>query len=154
MPISFCASTANSIGNCCSTSRQKPLTINDTATRFRNGSNITINQNGAGNPYPSQITVSGGPTIIGSMRVTIYDLMANIPDNLDVMLVSPGGQAFILTANAGGGSQGSPVTINFTDTAGQVIPDNGPLATADFEPTSRPIVPMFAGVRPARPGED
>ena len=37
------------------------LTINDTATRFRNGSNITINQNGAGNPYPSQITVAGGP---------------------------------------------------------------------------------------------
>ena len=64
------------------------------------------------------------------MRVTLYDLMANIPDNLDIMLVGPGGQAFILTANAGGRVRSrTPATLNFTDTAGQVIPDNGPLVT-------------------------
>jgi hypothetical protein len=67
------------------------LTINDTASRFRNSTNIAINQNGAGAPYPSQITVSNGPFIIGSMRVTLYDLNANIPDDVDMMLVSPGG---------------------------------------------------------------
>ena len=32
MPISFCASTANSIGSFCITSRQKPLTISATAS--------------------------------------------------------------------------------------------------------------------------
>src|ERR1051326_3691243 len=32
MPTSFCASTANSIGSCCSPSRQKPLTISATAS--------------------------------------------------------------------------------------------------------------------------
>src|SRR5258708_14079476 len=32
MAISFCASTANSIGSCCSTSRTKPLTINAVAS--------------------------------------------------------------------------------------------------------------------------
>ncbi len=31
IPSSFCASTANSIGNCCSTSRAKPFTISATA---------------------------------------------------------------------------------------------------------------------------
>src|SRR5579871_2332549 len=31
-PTSFWASTANSIGRCCSTSRQKPLTISATAS--------------------------------------------------------------------------------------------------------------------------
>ena len=35
------------------------LTINDTATRFLNHTGIVINQNGAGNPYPSTVTVSG-----------------------------------------------------------------------------------------------
>ncbi len=30
--ISFCASTANSIGNCCSTSRTKPLTMSAVAS--------------------------------------------------------------------------------------------------------------------------
>jgi hypothetical protein len=34
MPTSFCASTANSIGSCCNTSRQKPLTIIETASSF------------------------------------------------------------------------------------------------------------------------
>lgn len=32
IPSSFCASTANSIGSCLSTSRAKPLTINATAS--------------------------------------------------------------------------------------------------------------------------
>ena len=32
IPTSFWASTANSIGNCCNTSLQKPLTINPTAS--------------------------------------------------------------------------------------------------------------------------
>src|SRR5690606_31991878 len=32
IPSSFCASTANSIGNCCSTSLAKPLTISATAS--------------------------------------------------------------------------------------------------------------------------
>ena len=125
------------------------LTINDTASRFRNPANITINQNGAGDPYPSQITISNGPFIIGSMRVTLYDLNANIPDDVDIMLVSPGGRAFVLTANAGGPSQIAPVTINFSDTAGQVIPDNGPLVTDDFEPTSYGSVAAFPPPAPA-----
>src|SRR3546814_7627024 len=33
IPSSFCASTANTIGSCCSTSFAKPLTISDTAAR-------------------------------------------------------------------------------------------------------------------------
>ena len=32
MPISFCVSAMNSIGNCCSTSRTKPFTISATAS--------------------------------------------------------------------------------------------------------------------------
>ena len=125
------------------------LTINDTASRYRNPTSIAINQNGAGAPYPSQITVSNGPSAIGSMRVTLYDLNANSPDDLDIMLVSPGGQAFILTANAGGPSQATPATINFSDTAGQVIPDNGPLVTDNFEPTSYGSVAAFPAPAPA-----
>jgi hypothetical protein len=119
------------------------LTINDTASRFLNHNGIVINQNGPASPYPSTITVSGGPSTIGSMRITLYDLAVNIPDNLDVMVVGPGGQAFILMANAGGPSQVSSVTLNFRDTAGQVLPDNGPLVTDDFEPTSYGAVAVF-----------
>jgi hypothetical protein len=52
-------------------------------------------------------------------------------------------------ANAGGPSQAAPVTINIADTAGQVIPDNGPLATNNFEPTSYGSVAAFPAPAPA-----
>jgi len=125
------------------------LTINDTASTFRNSTAIVINQNGAGSPYPDQITVAGAPSSIGSMRVTLYDVAANIPDNLDVLLVGPGGQAFVLMANAGGTSPNAPATLNFTDTAGQVLPDSVAFVTNDYEPTSYGTVQAFPAPAPA-----
>jgi hypothetical protein len=125
------------------------LTINDTATTYRNPTGIVINGNAAATPYPAQITVSNGPQTIGSMRITLYDLVANNPDNVDVMLVGPGGQAFVLMANAGGTGPNASVTLNFRDTAGQVLPDNGPLTTSDFEPTSYGSVQAFPAPAPA-----
>ena len=125
------------------------LTINDTATTFRNATGIVINGNAASNPYPSQIMVAGGPSIIGSMRVTLYDLGTAIPDNVDVLLVGPGGQKFILMANSGGNSNlAGPVTLNFTDTAGQVLPDSTTLTTGTFEPTSWGAVQDFPAPAP------
>ena len=67
----------------------------------------------------------------------MYDLYHEMPDNLDVLLVSPTGQAFILMADAGGNiGLTTPATLTFSDTAGQVLPDSGPLTTGMFEPTS------------------
>jgi hypothetical protein len=130
------------------------LTINDTATAFENQTPIVINSGGAASLYPSQITVGPtGPTIIGSMRITLYDLTAQVPDNVDVLLVSPTGVKFILMAAAGGTTPltGNGVTLNITDTAGQVMPDNGPLATADYEPTSWGAVSAFPAPAPGLP---
>ena len=127
------------------------LTINDTATAFRNATNIAINGGGPGGPYPSTITVFGGPPTIGSMRVTLYDFSSQSPDNADFLLVGPNGMKFILLAGGGGLTQGGPATLNFTDTAGQVVQDNGPLATGDFEPTSWLNVGNFPAPAPAAP---
>ena len=100
-----------------------------------------------------QITVVGGPTTIGSMRLTLYDLTATIPDNVDVLLVGPLGQKFILMADAGGSTPiaGQGVTLNIVDTAGQVMPDNGPLLIADYEPTSWTAVSAFPPPAPGLP---
>ncbi len=119
------------------------LTIHDTETAFRNRAPISITQGSAGAPYPSNITVAGGPPTIESMRVTIYDYVTSKPDNVDFLLVGPGGQKFILLANAGGSSAHLPVTINFNDRARRVVPDNGPLTTGEFEPTSYGTVADF-----------
>ena len=112
------------------------LTINDTASAFRNTENISLTGGGSAMPYPSTITVTGGPTTIGSMRVTLYDLSSRFPDTADLLLIGPTGTKYILFAGAGGLTQSGPATLNLTDTAGQVLPDNGPLFGGDFEPTS------------------
>jgi hypothetical protein len=128
------------------------LTINDTATTFENQGAITINQGGAAAPYPSSIVVSGAPTVIGSMRVTLYHYTGQTPDNLDILLVGPNGTKFIIMAAAGGTTPiTTPITLNLTDTAGQVMPDNGPLATADYEPTSWGPVSAFPPPAPGLP---
>ncbi|MFN0277103.1 MAG: M36 family metallopeptidase [Pyrinomonadaceae bacterium] len=127
------------------------LTINDTATSFQNQTPIVIDQGGPASPYPANITVSNGPTIIGSMRVTLYDLSATVPESVAFLLVSPGNRQFILLAGAGGLNPGGPATLNFIDTAGQVVPDNGPLTTGDFEPTSWATVGPFPAPAPQGP---
>jgi subtilisin-like proprotein convertase family protein len=127
------------------------LTIKDTASAFRNTENISITGGGSAMPYPSTITVTGGPTTIGSMRVTLYDLSSRFPDNADFLLVGPNGSKFILLAGAGGIAQGGPATLNFTDTAGAVVPDNGPLTTGNFEPTSWTTVGDFPAPAPSGP---
>jgi hypothetical protein len=128
------------------------LTINDTATVFRNTTPIVIVAPPTGFPYPSTITVAGAPPAIGSMRITLYDFSAQAPDNADFLLVGPNGQKFILLANAGGffSILGS-VTLNFTDTAGVVAPDDNPLMTRDYEPTSYGAVADFPAPAPLGP---
>jgi hypothetical protein len=127
--------------------------VNDTASVFRQGGGICTTLGGPGSPYPSTITVAGGPIQIGSMRVTLYDVTQEMPDNLDVLLVSPTGQAFVLMADAGGNvGLTTPVTLTFSDTAGQVLPDSGPLMTGLYEPTSwEPGQPSFPVPAPPAP---
>jgi hypothetical protein len=129
------------------------LTINDTASQFRSTASINIDNNPSlVSPYPSTINVSGAANVIGSMRVSIYDYSHQFPDNVDLLLVGPLGQEFILMADAGGLTATGPVTITFTDSAGAVLPDNGPLTTGSREPTSW-ITPVtnFPAPAPAGP---
>ncbi|MBK8464799.1 MAG: proprotein convertase P-domain-containing protein [Chloracidobacterium sp.] len=127
------------------------LTINDTATRYENLSNIAINGGAAASLYPSTITVASIFYPLGSMRVTIYDYSTDLPNNVDFLMVGPGGQKFVLLANAGGLTSGGPATLTFSDTAGQIVPANGPLTTGDLEPTSYGSVTDFPGRAPAGP---
>lgn len=115
------------------------LNINDTATAYRNPATICTNLGGPADVYPSQIAVTNGPSAIGSMRVTLYDLYHVFPDHLDMLLVGPGGQKFVIQGDAGGAfpvDTTAPVTLSYKDGAGAVLPDVGQLVTGQFEPTN------------------
>jgi len=87
------------------------------------------------------------------MRVTLFDVAHTTPDSMDFLLVAPGGQKFILMADAGGTLDlTTPVTLTFSDTAGQVLPNSASLTTGVFEPTSwEPGQTSFPAPAPSAP---
>jgi hypothetical protein len=128
------------------------LNINDTANQWLNHNEIDMFLGAAAAPYPSTITVSGAPLQVAGIRVTLYDVQHQLPDNIDVLLVSPTGVKFILQGDAGGPNpMATPATLTFTDMAGQVLPNNGPLVTGKFEPTNweAPVTSFPAPAPPA-----
>jgi len=131
------------------------LNINDTATQYRNVNPMCVTLAGTSDVYPSPINVAGGPAVIGSMRVTLYDLFYTVPDNIDALLIGPGGQRFIIMGDAGGAipiPANSTVTLSLTDTGPGVLPNSAALTTGNFEPTNwETPVTNFPGPAPAGP---
>jgi hypothetical protein len=115
------------------------LSINDTATAYRNPTPILISLGSISSPYPSSILVSGAVPSVASMRVTLYDLSHDFPENIDVLLVGPNGAKYVLMGDVGGPftiSSANAVTLNFTDSAGVVLPDSSALFTGTYLPTT------------------
>ena len=131
------------------------LTINDTAGQTRNPAPITLASATAANPNPSTITVSNGPTSVGSVRVTLYDLSHSLPANIDVLLVGPNGARYVLMGDAGAAVPVNPnvtATLTFSDAAAAVLPDSAQLVTGEFKPTTYDAhVSSFASPAPSGP---
>ncbi len=130
------------------------VNINDTASQFRNTAGIVMTNQAPANPYPSQIVVANSNATIASLRVTLYDVYHATPDNIDVLLVGPGGQKFVLQGDAGGTvpiTQNSAVTLTFADTAGQVLPNATNFVTGLYEPTNWETVTAFPAPAPGLP---
>ena len=82
-------------------------------------------------PYPSNITVSGlGGTVITHVQVKLNGVTHTFPDDIDILLVGPGGQNAIIMSDVGGGNPGTTgVTLTLDDFAATSLPDAGPLVT-------------------------
>jgi hypothetical protein len=68
---------------------------------FSNTGAITIPDSGAATPYPSEITVSGVTGTVTKVTVSIYDLNHTWADDIDMLLVGPGGQTVMLMSDQG-----------------------------------------------------
>lgn len=93
---------------------------------------------GNADPYPSNITVSGVSGTITDVNVILYDLDHTFPDDIDIVLVSPTGQAVTLMSDCGGSTDittGAPITLTFDDAAGAGLPDGTVLTTGTYLPT-------------------
>ncbi|HKS42191.1 MAG TPA: HYR domain-containing protein [Blastocatellia bacterium] len=97
---------------------------------------ITINTGGAATPYPSNITVVGQTGVVSHVTVTLNNFGHTFPDDVDVLLVGPGGQNAIIMSDVGGVISVSGVTLTLDDAAATNLPAMGPLVSGTFKPTN------------------
>lgn|GEM_PF-967881 len=117
----------------------------DISQSFANSTPIQISEQSpfapfAASPYPSTITVAGITDPINKVTVTLRRLTHSFVNDLDILLVGPGGQKAILMSDAGGTGTVSNVTLTFDDGA-PGIPESGPLASGVFGPRNYGTVP-------------
>ncbi len=117
------------------------FTLGGQATRtISNPAPIVINDDSTASPYPSTIDVANLGGQITSISVTISNFTHSFPDDVDIMLVSPLGEKVTLMSDAGGNIPVSNVTMTFSATATNQLPDAGPLLSRTYQPTN------FAGL--------
>src|SRR5439155_15350865 len=117
-------------------------------TTFTNPAGIGVPYGlGPAATYPSQITFSGLPGTIVSMKVNLIGLTHTGPADLDVLLVGPTGVAVILMSDAGGGNPIQGISLFFADSGGPLPASN--LTTGLYQPTNFPDAVTGPDVFPA-----
>ena len=96
---------------------------------------------GHSDPYPSRIAVSGLPGTVTKVMVTIIGYASSSPDDTDMAIVGPNGQAVMLMSDACGLNPSGATNDNWTfdDAAPAFLSDNGPCGNyqlASVKPTN------------------
>ena len=118
---------------------------------FTNAAAIAIPDSGAATPYPSTITVAGVPTTGAVPKVTLTNINHTYADDIDVLLVGPTGQKFILMSDAGGSSDPVNVTYTFDDAAASSLANNSLSPSGTYKPTNYDSGDTFPAPAPAGP---
>ena len=122
-----------------------------TSNVFANLDTITIPALGIASPYASKITVAGQPASPSKVTVTLRGVSHTYPDDIDVLLVGPGGQKMVLMSDVGGGNALSNATLTFDDAATSSLPDSAQISAGTFKPTNIGSSDPFASPAPASP---
>ncbi len=107
-----------------------------TPANFSNPATITINDNVAGSPYPSNIAVAGLTGTVTKVTVDLTGMSHTFPDDVDIMLVGPGGQNTLLMSDAGGSLDIVGVNLTFDDAAAAGLGDSTQIVSGTFKPTN------------------
>jgi hypothetical protein len=108
------------------------------ATSFTNPTPIKIPASrdfGAAAPYPSEISASGLTGPITNVTVTLHRVGHTVPDDMDILLVSPAGDTVMLMSDACGGDDIEDFTWTFSQQTPRTMSD-GPSDCEEF--TYRP----------------
>lgn len=107
-----------------------------TGSSYCNPSPIIIADGGVAVAYPSRIFVKNIFGALAGFTLTLSGLTHPAPADLDVLLVGPSGEKFLLMADAGGLTAANAVTLTLDDTAPDALPPSGGLTTGRWRPAA------------------
>ncbi|HET6976889.1 MAG TPA: hypothetical protein VFI24_11230 [Pyrinomonadaceae bacterium] len=125
-----------------------PKTTAAATTTFSNSGAIEISATNAGAepepaiPYSSDIDVIGLNGVVTGVSVTLNGLSHSSPDDLDMLLIGPSGQAFHFWSDVGGTNAVENVSLTIADTGDSPLPDSAALVDGT---TYRPFNADTAG---------
>jgi hypothetical protein len=96
---------------------------------------ISIPSQGQATPYPATVNVSGLSGTITDLNVSLKGVSHTFPDDIEALLVGPGGQKVMLMADVGGGGDLNGVDLTFDDEAAGGLPDSAQMRTGTYKPT-------------------
>lgn len=96
---------------------------------------IVINHVGQASAYESQITVEGLRGDIQNVTVTLKGVSHTFPDDIEVLLVAPGGQKIKLMSDVGGSTDLNGATLSFSANAGGRLADNLAITSGTYLPS-------------------
>jgi hypothetical protein len=107
---------------------------------------------GRAEPYPSTIGVDGLPGTVAKATVTLHGVFHNLPEEIDALLVGPGGQKELLISDACGGVTTPLTGQTFVfDDAGSPLAAAGPCGSGTYRPTNYGSPDPFIPPAPAPP---
>ena len=122
------------------------------ATNYSQTGKIIIPEFGPGQPYPSQLQVSGLTGLVTGVTVTLNGFTHTFPHDVNVLLADPAGQELFLMSHVGGAFSVTNLTLTFADTATNELPA-GQLSSGTYLPTALTPLNPFPGI-PAAPDVD
>ncbi|HJT82069.1 MAG TPA: hypothetical protein VJ719_12810, partial [Chthoniobacterales bacterium] len=131
--------------------------VSQTTATFSNAGSVTIPGSGFGattgapaNPYPTNIVVSGLTGTVSKITVALKNLFHTSPNEVDALLVSPSGQAFILMSDVIGNADWNNISYTFDDAAASLLANiNNTPASGTFQPTNYGTGDAFPAPAPA-----
>ena len=86
-------------------------------------------------PYPSSINVAGVAGTVSKVTVTLNGFNHTFTNDVDILLVGPGGQKVVLLSDVAYGSTSTGLTVTFDDAASPA-PAAGALGSTFYAPTN------------------
>ena len=107
--------------------------------QFCNNGGITLNDNGAASPYPANIAVANLNGTISKLTVNLNGVTVSNGQDIDLLLVGPGGRAFKILSDVGDANPSTGINLTLDDAAASALPISATLASGTFRPTDNNV---------------